>query len=56
VDLRSAIDHCHDTKAVRGILCDLCNLGIGNFHDAPERLRRAADYLDLAQARQSTPR
>lgn len=39
------IDHCHITGKVRGILCPLCNKGIGLLKDDPERLLRASDYL-----------
>lgn len=42
---RLVIDHCHDTGEVRGLLCDPCNLGIGNLGDNELLLRRAADYL-----------
>lgn len=46
---RLAIDHCHDSGKVRGLLCDACNLGLGKFEDSPELLRRAADYLERAR-------
>jgi hypothetical protein len=40
------IDHCHSTKMVRGLLCDLCNIGLGHFKDNTERLRSAIEYLE----------
>lgn len=41
-----AIDHCHKSGKFRGWLCLNCNMGLGFFKDAPERLRRAAEYLE----------
>lgn len=40
-----AVDHCHDSKAVRGLLCRECNRGLGHFKDDPALLERAAQYL-----------
>jgi hypothetical protein len=46
------VDHCHSTNEVRGLLCANCNKGIGNLQDSPERLRRAALYLENHRANQ----
>ncbi len=40
------LDHDHETKTIRGLLCGNCNRGIGNLKDSPVLLRRAADYLE----------
>lgn len=40
-----AVDHCHMTKIVRGILCDSCNKGLGAFKDDPILLNKAVAYL-----------
>jgi hypothetical protein len=48
----AAIDHCHQTGAVRGLLCQPCNSGMGFLGDSAERLRQAAQYLDDFQSRQ----
>jgi len=46
---RTCIDHCHNSKKVRGILCWSCNTAIGHFKDSPAILRRAALYCEENQ-------
>jgi hypothetical protein len=41
-----AVDHCHATGKVRGILCDPCNQGLGSYRDNVTLLRRAIEYLE----------
>ena len=41
-----AIDHDHATNAIRGLLCNNCNLAIGHFADNAEYCARAAKYLE----------
>lgn len=41
-----AVDHCHRTGNVRGLLCMNCNLTLGHAQDSPDRLRQAALYLE----------
>lgn len=40
-----AVDHCHKTGKVRGLLCNECNRGMGLLKDSPELLLAAAQYL-----------
>lgn len=40
------IDHCHDSGAVRGMLCNECNMGLGKFKDSTSLLRKALAYLE----------
>lgn len=39
------VDHCHETGAVRGILCNGCNVALGLFQDSADMLARAVSYL-----------
>ena len=42
---RLAIDHCHESKKIRGLLCGKCNRGLGLFYDNKELLENAISYL-----------
>lgn len=42
---RRVIDHCHTTGAIRGVLCNECNLMLGYAHDGIDRLGMGAAYL-----------
>jgi len=39
------VDHCHKTGRVRGLLCHMCNVGIGHLGDDPLVVERALKYL-----------
>ena len=39
------IDHEHQTKKFRGVLCHECNRGLGYFGDSLAGIKKAFDYL-----------
>jgi hypothetical protein len=43
---RLVVDHCHKNNGVRGLICQSCNMALGNAKDNSETLRKLADYLD----------
>ena len=45
---RLAIDHCHTTDEIRGLLCNKCNLLIGHARDSVDILLAAIEYLSRA--------
>lgn len=45
-----AVDHCHTTMKVRGLLCTTCNTAIGLLQEDQELFRKAAEYLTDSMA------
>lgn len=41
-----AVDHCHTTSKIRGLLCSDCNTGIGLLKDNIDLLNNAIKYLN----------
>lgn len=43
------VDHCHASGKIRGLLCNLCNIGLGAFKDSENTLLAATEYLKKAK-------
>jgi hypothetical protein len=39
------LDHNHTNGKPRGILCNHCNMGLGNFKDDKKVIKQAIEYL-----------
>jgi hypothetical protein len=39
------IDHCHNSSVVRGLLCNNCNMALGQFGDNTDIMNNAIKYL-----------
>lgn len=49
LSLTLAVDHCHKTGKIRGLLCVNCNQGIGKFKDSVFLLEAAIKYLQKSK-------
>lgn len=45
------VDHCHNSLAVRGLLCNSCNTILGHANDNVEILKNAIEYLENRNGR-----
>jgi hypothetical protein len=48
-DIKLSVDHCHQSGAVRGLLCKKCNLGLGYFKDDTTTIKEAIKYLNKSK-------
>jgi hypothetical protein len=50
-----AVDHCHQSGAIRGLLCADCNTGIGKLKENIDIFKSAIQYLEYHSRHQSHP-
>lgn len=48
-----AVDHCHITNVVRGLLCNRCNVALGMLLDDVERVKLLYEYI-LSKSRRNS--
>ena len=46
-----AIDHCHQTGIIRGVICSGCNLALGHARDDKNILKSMIEYLQRFEDR-----
>jgi hypothetical protein len=44
-EMNLAVDHCHTTGKIRGLLCKNCNTAIGLFKEDTDNMLRAIEYI-----------
>jgi hypothetical protein len=44
-EMNLAVDHCHTTGKIRGLLCKNCNTAIGLFKEDIDNMLRAIEYI-----------
>ena len=52
---RLFVDHDHETKKVRGLLCVGCNAGLGGFKDNTIVMTEAIRYLQRSRGQRYVP-
>ena len=53
---RLAVDHCHETLEIRGLLCFNCNAALGRLGDSPGAFARVMTYLTTNNTGRFVPR
>jgi hypothetical protein len=43
---RLAVDHCHETGKIRGLLCKSCNVGLGNLKENKQFISNLLKYVE----------
>jgi hypothetical protein len=46
-DKKLELDHCHYNGETRGVLCGLCNRGLGQFKESEVIIEKAIEYLAM---------